>query len=154
MCVYYDFIDLLHFVFIRWNMRKESNDFIVSLLFFSSHSQSHLYFIWWEALETMQSCIYVYIYRSNDVLFNHARDCDRAERNNRWNDSYERAMDTFRQFVILDDLSMLICIWKTQTDTKHSFFSIVSDILLLLFFLLRLLFVIEWWTPYQRRMTI
>lgn len=100
---------------------------------FFSHSQSHLYFIWWEALEETQS----YIdrergrERSNDVLFNHARDCDRAERNNRWNDSYER---TIRYLETISccrrpfNAHIYMYIWEThteQTDTKHFFLRLV-----------------------------
>jgi hypothetical protein len=67
-------------------------------LTFSSFSiSSHLYSIQFILNDLMRS------FRNGaiehiEILFNHARDCDRVERNNRWKSS------NYRQFVIVDDL--------------------------------------------------
>jgi hypothetical protein len=79
-----DFI-LILFLPLTWNMRRESNRLIVTLPFSFSIS-SHLYsiqFISNDLMRSFRNGAIVYI----EILFNHARDCDRAERNNRWNSS-------------------------------------------------------------------
>jgi hypothetical protein len=106
-------------------------------LTFSSFSiSSHLYSIQFILNDLMRS------FRNGaiehiEILFNHARDCDRVERNNRWKSS------NYRQFVIVDDLWVLTHKRKKRDrQTKRIFSSTIVDILPLLL-LLRLFFVIS-----------
>jgi hypothetical protein len=91
--------------YMKYEKGIESNRFIVTLPFsfsISSHPYS-IQFISNDLMRSFRNGAILYI----EILFNHARDCDRAERNNRWNSSYKRTIVTYRQFVTVHDLWVL-----------------------------------------------